>query len=252
MRAGGDSVIPAAADPPGHRRRQLVTPFSASMGGGGIPGRTGRSGEQGASWVGGGVQGRAECSGEEGVPGRRGCPREAGHSGEEGVFWGGGSLPGRTECSGEQGAFRGGGGIPGRRGHPKEEGASQGGGSVPGRRRSPREVGCSGEEGAFRGGGGIPGAWPPPSWPLLSAPPREPCEQARRCEGCVGMGAYGGVRVCRVQKCVHMCVACVWVCGRLYVFRCGLWPCVLVCLDMDLCVVGGECRCRAVYVYVEL
>ena len=108
------------------------------------------------------------------------------------------------------------------------------------------------EQGVSRGGGGTLGSKASPSWPLPSVPAREPGGHARHCGGCVGMGAYGRVWVGRVQKCVYMCVACVWVCGRLYVCRCGLWPCVLVCLDMDLCVGGGECRCGAVHVYLEL
>ena len=196
VRAGGDSVIPAAADPPGHRRGQLVTPFSASTGGGGVPRWTGCSGEQGASWVGGGIPGRAECSGEEGRSGEEGVSQGGG------AFWGGGSVLGRREPPRENRVFWGAGGVPGRKECSGEQGASQGGKSVPGSR------GHSEEEGLSRGAG------PSPSWPLPSAPLQEPGRLDRHCGECVGMGVYGGVRVCRVQKCVYMCVACVWpVCG---------------------------------------
>lgn len=120
------------------------------------------------------------------------------------------------------------------------------------------EDGHSGEEGAFCGAGGVPGRRGhsgEQGIPFL-APAISSCSGTRwTCQAlwrvCGNGGVWESVGGQGAEVCVHVC-GLLWVCGRLYVCRCGLWPCVLVCLDMDLCVGGGECRCGAVHVYLEL
>lgn len=123
----------------------------------------------------------------------------------------------------------------------REGGASWEGGGLRTRGR-PGPVfggaGASGEE-------GIPGSrmsLPGPCHQLPSV-----TQQTGTVEGVWEWG-HKGVWVCRMQKCVHMCVGvCTLACVQVW----AMAMCA-ACLDMDLRVRAGECRCRAVYVYVEL
>lgn len=182
-------MILAAADRPGHRRGQLVTPFSASMGGGGVPGRT-------------------ECSGEDRVfRGGGGTLGRMGHPGEDKAFWEAGGVLRRRGRPGEDRVFGGAEGIPGRRGHPREQ-----------------------------------------SHPLPG-----PCHQLRlgnpadRPGTVEGVWEWGHKGVCGCAGCRSVCT-CVWVCARLHVCRCGLWPCVLhvwiwICVCVRVSVGAGLSMC---------